>query len=171
MREQEDGILYGDRSRKGKGRRPKRSLLHSDTPPSSPERDRPPTRPKPTLLSPSKPKSPSPRVRGLPDGCVDLLVQESTAETDLAAQERLKGEANLRGDAPQKVFRRLHPDLAPNARAGRVAGEDGAGQLEVTTEAPRPSKDPVEARQAVEVRVPSYAQMPSLVESDENPWH
>lgn len=114
----------------------------------------------------------------LPDDCVDLLVKEPAAEVDLEAHERLKGEANLRGDEKRKVFRRLRPELAPkepeaDRRRPRVLSETSSGRLEESAVDVRPgaSTSPQE-RAAIVTRVPSYAQQPQLVHPSDgdNPW-
>lgn len=180
MREQEDGILYGRPKRKGKEARKspthkKRSLLHSSSPASSPER-------------PTRPPLPARDAKGsvLPEDCVDLLVKEPDAEVDLEAQERLKGDPNMRGDERRKVFRRLRPDLAPRESdpgskgqsdtkrtRPRVLSQTSSSRLEEAPADSRPSiSTKPEEREAVVERVPSYAQMPALVhpQGSDNPW-
>ncbi|MBW0490270.1 hypothetical protein O181_029985, partial [Austropuccinia psidii MF-1] len=49
----------------------------------------------------------------LPEGCIDLLVEDRTATESRTRHERLKGEANRwTGTSPQRVFKVIHPTLS-----------------------------------------------------------
>ncbi|KAG0146287.1 hypothetical protein CROQUDRAFT_657612 [Cronartium quercuum f. sp. fusiforme G11] len=126
MRALEDGMLASHPSappsrNKGKSQLVvrKKSLLHDDDlpnhPPSSqPNQRRSPPKSKGSILSFTRSdRSAAEPLPELPEGCVDLLVEDKTAAERKARRERLKGEANRwTGTAPQKIFKVLHPDFA-----------------------------------------------------------
>lgn len=99
----------------------KRSLLHddelSDDNESSSKLTSPPTitstRSKLSLLSFGRGAQSLNPLDELPEGCVDLLVEDKSAIESKARRERLKGEANRwTGAAPQKIFKVLHPEVS-----------------------------------------------------------
>ncbi|KAH9453466.1 hypothetical protein Pst134EA_033106 [Puccinia striiformis f. sp. tritici] len=135
MRAREDGMLANHpaapSSWKGKARHKgtslpgsgtgrRTSLLHNDEVEEghhSPSRDRdrrlsdligsPPSK-----MKSSKSKAKNPQSASLPEGCVDLFIEDRGAMEERTRRNRLKGEANrFTGVSPEKVFKVLHPDL------------------------------------------------------------
>ncbi|KAA1085749.1 hypothetical protein PGT21_050057 [Puccinia graminis f. sp. tritici] len=71
------------------------------------------------LKSKSKPNSHS---SSLPEGCVDLFIEDRGAMEERTRRNRLKGEANrFTGVSPEKVFKVLHPDLTSIDEHTRVS--------------------------------------------------
>lgn len=149
MRAMEDGMLASHpaapSSKKGKARQKSltsmsTSLLHSDdrietsVPSSQPgktKRDsillRLPPRSDSKVDRKSKTKRDARKDR-LPEGCVDLLIEDREATEGRARRNRLKGEANrFTSVSPQKVFKVIHPELSIPAGSDRSrrASENG----------------------------------------------
>ncbi|OAV87185.1 hypothetical protein PTTG_00652 [Puccinia triticina 1-1 BBBD Race 1] len=129
MRAREDGMLAAHpaapANKKGKARMKgtslpagtsrRTSLLHDDElheEPLSPSKGH--DRRLSSLLRspPSKRTNANSHSNSLPEGCVDLFVEDRAAMEERTRRNRLKGEANrFTGVSPERVFKVLHPDL------------------------------------------------------------
>lgn len=92
-----------------------------------------------SILTLTRNKEPKPK-ETLPEGCVDLLIEDKSANEKKAKQDRLKGEANrwTNTSGPQKIFKVV--DRVEESNETEVAKESVVDQLvEVeATEVPRP---------------------------------
>jgi hypothetical protein len=121
MREEEDAIVYGRR-------RPKRTV-------SSKSASKGKTR------TPGAVHAPQPPVAtNLPEGCVDLLVEDKAAEAVLAHHDRHRGDPNHMGGLTKRVYRRVGGP-APPSRKESMTGATGEGYVEER----RPSEAPAPA--------------------------
>jgi Organic solute transporter Ostalpha len=123
MRQEEDAFIYGGSRKaanKGKGRETKTSpldtIVRSVVPVASAGRRRDSTSLAPDADNQGKASPPSSIPTTLPDGCVDLVVEDMRAEEERASHERHKGEPHLRAGKPTRVYRRTYssPPLSPS---------------------------------------------------------
>lgn len=98
MREEEDAIVYGRR-------RPKSSKKKGKT---------------------RQTASPAPSTSHLPEGCVDILVEDTEAEHALASHDRHRGDPNHLGGQTKKVFRRVGGPQPKRGDSTTGAAPEGA---------------------------------------------